>query len=555
MTNRYININKHEAPKFSSRLGFPKYPVFYYRLIFLAVLFFISMATTAQQKKRVDIEQADFLEADDSIAPNAQRLVGNVRIRHQDVLVWCDSAYTYTGTNRVDAFGNVHINQGDTLNLYAQKIFYNGDISFARASKDVRLINKNTTLYTDTLDYDMAANIGYYDDHGKIVDSLNTLTSVTGKYFIDTERVHFYQDVHAFSDNYTLTGDTLVYHTQTKRIDIKGPTTIRDSSNTLYAEDGWYDTRTGEAELLKNPLVYNEDQQMSAEYIRYNEIEGNGKASGNVRMEDIENKAIVSGNTAFFNDKTEKATVTDSALLMIYSEQDTLFLHADTLKTVPDTITGEKRFMTYYGTRFFRNDMQGICDSLVYFTRDSLVQLFRQPVIWSEGHQLTADFIEMKQNTDAPDELRLINNSFIISQLDSGRFDQIKGKKMTGFVVQNELSHIDVDGNGQTLYYARQEEEVIGLNRVESSKISIGFKEGKIFRISFLQAPEGLLKPLFSLTEEEKTLSDFDWKIQLRPLSRHDVFRKEQQPEEPEEKNSSGTPQINKQTMDEYQTN
>jgi lipopolysaccharide export system protein LptA len=545
----------HSPLPIAFRFMYRGIPGFYLRLILFSALLLPSLSTPAQQKKRVDIEQAEFLEADDSIAPNAQRLVGNVRIRHQDVLMWCDSAYTYTGTNRVDAFGNVHINQGDTLNLYAQKVFYNGDISFARASKNVKLINKNTTLYTDTLDYDMAANIGYYDDHGKIVDSVNTLTSVIGKYFIDAELIHFYQDVHAFSENYTLTGDTLVYNTQNKRIDIKGPTTIRDSSNTLYAEDGWYDTRTGEAELLKNPLVYNEDQQMSAEYIRYNEIEGNGKAMGNVRMEDVENKTIVSGNTAFFNEKTERATVTDSALLMIYSEQDTLFLHADTLKTVPDTIAGEKRFMTYYGTRFFRKDMQGICDSLVYFTRDSLVQLFHHPVIWSEGHQLTADFIEMKQNTETPDELRLKNNSFIISKLDSGRYDQIKGKKMTGYVVQNELSRIDVDGNGQTLYYARQEEEVIGLNRVESSKISIRFKEGKIFRISFLQAPEGLLKPLFSLTEEEKTLSDFDWKIHLRPLSKEDVFWKEQQPVELEEKNSPNPPEINQKTTGKYQTN
>lgn len=514
-------------------------------LILLTGILFTSQLVFSQQKQRVDIEQADFLEANDKIATNAQRLIGNVKIRHENILMWCDSAYTYTGTNKVDAFGNVHINQGDTLHLYARKIYYNGDISFASAYQNVKLVNKNITLYTDTLDYDMAANIGYFDNHGKIVDSLNTLTSIIGKYYLDNELIHFYKNVEAYNDNYTLTSDTLIYNTKNGRVFITGPTTIRDSTNTLYAEDGWYDTRTGEAELLKNPLVYNEKQRMTANYIKYNELEGDGKALGNVRMEDLENKAIVAGNTALFNDKNENATVTDSAMLIIYTQNDSLYLHADTLRTMPDTIPDEKIFMTYYGTRFFRTDVQGKCDSMVYYTRDSLVQLFHQPVIWSEGHQLTADFIEMKQHTDAPDELIMKNNGFIISKLDSGRFDQIKGKELTGYLVNSKLNRIEVNGSGQTLYYARQDEEIIGLNRVESSRIFIKFREGKIFRISFLQAPDGILKPLFSLTEEEKTLSGFDWKINLRPLSRYDIFRKTDQKTE-SDNNSHSSPAENK---------
>lgn len=528
--------NRTCAGGFSLKLTICRRIISIANLLLLFVLFFLFSPgfSFAQEKKRVDIEQADYLEADKNIAPNAQRIVGNVRIRHQDVLMWCDSAYTYTGTNRVDAFGNVRINQGDTLNLYARKIYYNGDIQEAMAYQNVRLKNKNTTLFTDTLHYDMAANIGYYENNGKIVDSTNILTSVIGKYFIDTDLVHFYKNVEAYNDNYTLTSDTLYYNTETGRLFIMGPTTIRDSSNTLYAEDGWYDSKTGEAELLKNPLVYNENQQLKANYIKYNEADGNGKALGNVHIEDFENKVIVTGNISNYNDKLEIATVIDSALFIMYSESDTLFMHADTLRTMPDTVDGEKIILAYYGTRFYRNDLQGVCDSLVYFTKDSVVQLYKNPVIWSEVHQLSADQIELKQNTDSPDELRLRNNGFIISKLDSGRFDQIKGKQMTGFVVNNELNRIEVNGNGQTLYYARQEEEIIGLNRVESSRISIRFREGKIFRIAFLQAPEGLLKPLFALTEEEKTLSGFEWKINLRPLSRHDVFKRKIPPVLPE---------------------
>ena len=496
-----------------------------FRLILLTILIFSSLISFSQEKKRVIIEEAQYLEADENIAPNAQRLIGNVRIRHEDILMWCDSAYTYTGTNKVDAFGNVHVNQADTVDLYAQKIFYNGDINFARAIDSVRLINKSTTLYSDTLDYDITANIGYYDNNGKIVDSTNTLTSLIGKYFIDRDLIYFYENVKAGNDDYTLENDTLIYNTITGRLSIQGPTTIRDSAYTLFAEDGWYDSKNGEAELLKNPMIYNETQQLEASYIKYNEKDGKGRAMGDVRMEDFENKVVVTGNTAEYLDKMEISLVTDSALFMMYSKEDTIFLHADTLRTVPDTIESEKIVMAYYGTRFYRSDIQGICDSLVYFTKDSVVQLFSNPTIWSNIHQLSADMIYMKQNTGAPDEIYLNSNSFIISKLDSARYDQIKGREMIGYVVDNKLSNIEVNGNGQTLYYAREDSSIIGLNRAESSKISIQFKDDKVYRIVFHQSPQGKLKPLFEISEEEKKLSGFEWKIHLRPLSRYDVFR------------------------------
>ena len=498
------------------------------QIIWVGFLLLSSLTGTAQQKKRIEIDQADYWEAASDIAPNASRLVGNLRIRHESMLLWADSAYTYSDNNRVDAFGNVRINQGDTLNLYARKIHYNGDQSHAQAFHNVRLINKSTTLYTDTLDFDMISNVGYYENKGKIVDSLNTLTSQIGRYYTETNLVHFYGDVVGYNDNYTLNSDTLIYNTQTGKVFIVGPTTIKDSLNTLYAEEGWYETDTGEAELLKNPLIYNETQQLKAEYIKYNEADGQGRALGDVWMEDFDNKIIVSGQTANYYDQMEIATVTDSAVFMMYSEKDTLFMHADTLRTIPDTIPDEKLVLAYYGTRFFRTDLQGMCDSLVYFSKDSVVQLFNDPVLWSNNHQLSAEKIEMKQHVNSPDEIHLTNNSFIISKLDSGRYDQIKGRTMVGFIVNNELNKIDVNGNGQTLYYARQNEEIIGLNRVESSKITIRFKEGAIFKISFVQAPEGLLKPLLGLTEEDKQLNGFDWKVKNRPMSKHDIFLSEE---------------------------
>lgn len=503
-----------------------------WKLLILFIL--ISFFSFSQDKKRVEILRAGSLEASENIAANAQRLVDSVLISHKNILMWCDSAYTYTGTNRVDAFGRVHIKQDDTLHLYANKVFYDGDISFARAWGDVKLINKSTTIYTDTLDYDLAANISYYDDKGKIIDSTTTITSEIGRYHVNDDMLYLFKDVVALNEKFTLNSDTVSYNTETKRIFITGPTTIKDSANTLYAENGWYDSNTGEAELLKKPVISNETQNIAANYIRYNKENKSGKALGSVRITDLENSSIITGNIAEYNDLLETALVTDSAVYMNYDEKDTLFLHADTLRSMPDTVPDEKIIFGYHKVRFFRTDLQGLCDSMVYFTRDSLIQLYKSPVIWSDIHQLTADLIEMRQFQNAPDELHLSKNSFIISKQDSNMYDQIKGKEMVGYIINNKLNNIEVDGNGQTLYYAREKEEIIGLNRAESSKISIRFKEGKINTISFLSAPEGELKPLAELKEEDKKLKDFDWKIQLRPLSKYDIFeRKPLKEEEP----------------------
>ncbi len=366
---------------------------------------------------------------------------------------------------------------------------------------------------------------------------------------MNDDLLYLLRDVVVVNEDFTLNSDTLTYHTETGRITIQGPTTIRDSLNTLYAEKGWYDSNTGEAELLKNPVISNETQNVEANYIRYSKETKSGKALGSVRITDMENSSIILGNIAEYNDLLETSMVTDSAIYMNFNENDTLFLHADTLRTFPDTIPDEKIVLAYNKVRFFRTDIQGVCDSMVYFTRDSIIQLHKFPVLWSEIHQLSADLIEMKQYANAPDELHLYRNSFIISKQDSNMYDQIKGKDMIGYIINKKLNNIDVNGNGQTLYYAREKDEIIGLNRAESSKISIRFRDGEIYTISFLKAPEGELKPLIDLKEDDKKLKGFEWKIYLRPLSKYDIFERATAKERQELMNNEPAvkPEINEQ--------
>ncbi len=390
----------------------------------------------------------------------------------------------------------------------------------------VRLVNKSTTLYSDTVDYDLIQNLGYYNDKGKIVDSTNILTSQIGRYYVKQDLFYFYQNVEGYNNKYKLNSDTVKYNTATGIFYIQGPTTIRDSVNTMYGEDGWYNSRTGEAQLLKNPLVYNEKQTMKGDVIDYDRKKGYGKARGVIEIIDYKNNVIVKGRHAWYDEPSETAIITDSAQFIMISDGDSLFLHADTLKTIADTVKDEKIVLAYYGVRFYRSDLQGKCDSLVYFSRDSTVEMYDHPVLWSDIHQMSAEYVEMKTNSNAPDEVKMKTNSFIISKNDSVMYDQVKGKNMTGYIVNEKLDRIFVDGNGQTIYYARDKSNIIGLNRAESSKIVIQMKDGKIYRISFLTQPEGSLTPLQMVTNEQRHLAGFDWKESIRPVSKTDIFRK-----------------------------
>ena len=560
-------------------------------IIGLFCLLATSEKSVAQNRKKVEILHSDLLDFNQRIVSNAQRLLGNVNITVDGAIMWCDSLYSYTNTNTVDAFGNVHIIRGDTLNMYADFVHYNGDTKLAKARRNVRLIDKQVTLTTDSLDYSMVNDLASYNYSGTIKDSTNVLTSTTGQYYVNEKKAFFKTNVDVVTKDYKIKSDTLIYFTSTKKVFLEGPTHIFNEKDTLYAEFGWYDSMKGYAQLTKNPRIWNEKQKVKADSIFYNKENGEGLALGHARIQDIENSIIVLGNRVEYNDLTKLASATDSAVLIQYSEADSLYLHADHLRTMPDTTslkianpikkinpnitentsytdslaTKAKRTNTlvsdslaiitldsdsivthtlaadtltantkknnrlvlaYYKVRFFRNDVQGKCDSLAYWSKDSTIQLYTDPVIWSDKNQITANYIEMINRSKDPDEVRMNEDAFIIAmEDDSLRFNQIKGKNMTGFVRNNELYKIDVNGNGQSNYYARDKGGIIGLNKAESSNITIYMEKGKVKKIAFIKSPEGEVKPLAELEEGDKLLPGFNWQAELRPKNKEDIFR------------------------------
>lgn len=585
-------------------------------LISLICLLAFSGKALAQNRKKVEILHCDLLDFNQKIVANAQRLLGNVNITVDGAMMWCDSLYSYTN-NTVDAFGNVHIVRGDTLNMYADFINYSGETKLAKARRNVKLIDKQVTLTTDSLDYSMINDLASYNYSGTVKDSTNVLTSVVGQYYVNEKKALFKTQVDGVTKDYKIKSDTLIYFTSTKKVFIEGPTHIFNEKDTLYAEFGWYDSMKNYARLTKKPRIWNVKQSVKADSIYYDKISGEGLAMGRARIQDIENSIIVVGNRVQYNDLAKTALATDSAVLIQYSKTDSLFLHADRLRTMPDTTASKKPVqvkkgspkaasqdtvpdsltlatpnpeeqarlvpnadtpeskamsadtlrlkdrkpdlspddvlppqlpsevmkaeipqadtiksppdprlvLAYHKVRFFREDMQGKCDSLVYWSKDSTIQLFTEPVIWSGKNQITANFIEIVNRSKDPDEIRMKEDAFIIAmEDDSLRFNQIKGKNMTGFVRQNKLYKIDVNGNGQSNYYARDKKGIIGLNKAESSNISIYMNDGKVKKIAFIKSPEGELKPLEELEESDKLLPGFKWQEEFRPKNKEDIF-------------------------------
>lgn len=557
------------------------------RIVFLVstALFILSATGFSQTRKKVEILHTDAGGYNARIVANAQRLIGNVKILVDGAHMWCDSLYSYTNKNMVDAFGNVHIVRGDTLNMYADFINYNGDTKIAKARRHVMLIDKQTTLTTDSLDYDMNTDLAYYNYGGTVKDTANVLTSRIGQYHVNTDKAYFQKNVEGTTKDYKIKSDTLIYYAKIRKVYIEGPTHIFNEKDTLYAEYGWYDSMKNLVDLTKNPRIWNINQKMEADSIFYDKGKGNALALSDARIEDIENKIIVKGNRVEYNELTKIATATDSAMLIQYSESDSLFLHADILKTLPDTsktsigalslkqvkntkdiptqdtlktsakdvleasagviktavvnvpsapqdtTSGKKKqeprlVLAYNRVRFFREDMQGKCDSLVYWSKDSTIQLFTEPVIWSKNNQISAQYIEMINRSKDPDEIHMKEDAFIIGmEDDSIRFNQIKGKNMIGYVRKNELYKIDVNGNGQSNYYAHDKKGLIGLNKAESSNITIYMNKGKVSRIALIKSPDGELKPMADIEEGDKKLPGFNWQQEIRPKSKMDIFR------------------------------
>ena len=499
---------------------------------------------------RVFLEQADILRQQP--ADSFMTLVGNVIFTKGPMIMRCDSAHFVAETESMEAFGNVSMEQGDTLFVYADILDYNGPAEiatlYADPGKKVRLINRDVTLSTDIFVYDIGIDLGYYEVGGELTDPNNTLTSLKGEYVPATKEANFYTDVHLFSRNETDTlniySDTLYYNTNSHIAELLSPSRVINARGTIYTNLGVYDTDSNRATLFsRSTVVTQQGQTLTADTIFYDRNAGFGEAWGNAVMTDTVHKAQLLADYTFYNELTDSCFATGKALVKEYSSPDTLYAHGryiesfrklDSVNVQADTIRGIKAFtridtshvaVIYPRVRFFRNDMQGICDSLQFTQADSMLRMFINPVVWNEDQQIFGKLIEVKLNDSTIERVTLPDQGFTAQHIEGPHYNQMSGKKMEAFFENGEMRRLEIDGNVEIIMYPEENDSTLNkIINAESSFLTAWFKGRTTEKIKVWPQTTGTATPLFLAKKSLYFLPKFNWYEDMRPLSPADVF-------------------------------
>ena len=460
--------------------------------------------------------------------PDAQILIGNVAFRHDSVYMYCDSACFYEKTNSLEAFDNVKMVQGDTLFLYGDYLFYDGNTQIAQVRYNVRMENKNTTLLTDSLNYDRIYNLGYYFDGGTLMDEENVLTSEWGEYSPATKISVFNYDVKLVNPKFTLTSDTLRYSTATKIANILGPSDIVSDANHIYSELGFYNTQIGQAELLDRSVLTNEGKRLIGDSLFYDRVKGYGEAFDNVIMTDTVNKNMLTGDYCYYNELTKYAFATKKAVVVDYSQGDSLFMHADTLQMYTYYLNTDSMFRetrAYHKVRMYRADVQGVCDSLVFSSKDSCLTMYYDPILWNNNQQLLGEKIMIYMNDSTIDWAHIQNQALSVEQLDSTSYNQVTGKEMKAWFQGGEMRKVDVIGSVRLVYYPMESDStLIGMNVSETSLLNMFLENRKMKKMIMSPKSNGTLYPMLQRPPEKMKLDNFVWFDYIRPLDKEDIF-------------------------------
>lgn len=480
--------------------------------------------TVPPKKTKVYLIHSNTLSFDKAVKPDAQILNGDVCFRHDSSYMYCDSAYFFEQTNSLEAFSNVRMEQGDTLFVYGDYLFYDGNTQVAYLRENVRMENGQVTLFTDSLNYERIPNIGYYFEGGLIVDSLNQLSSFYGQYSPETKLAVFNDSVQVENPDFTLYSDTLHYDTESKVATILGPSVIVSDSGTIHTSRGWYDTVNNTSLLLDQSQVESGEKILIGDSIFYNRDTGMGEVYGNMSLIDTAQHVTLQGEYGYYNEQTGYAFATDSARFLEYSQGDTLFLHADTLQMVTvDSVYREIK--AYYGVRFYRIDMQGVCDSMQFNTRDSVLYMYTEPVLWNEQYQLYGDTIAIYMNDSTIEYAHVIQFAFAAQHVDSSFYNQLKGNDLKAYFEGQAVHQIDVAGNAESIFYPLEKDGAkVGMNETKSGFLTIWVKDNKLDKLKIWPSPVGSMTPIPDLKPDQKMLKDFYWFDYLRPKNRDDIY-------------------------------
>lgn len=516
-------------------------------LLFFSLLFFgltVSVEAQNSKLKKIRVEYSGFVESDSLRGPGVSVFTRDdsqqVHFTHEGINVWCDQAIYYEKEDFIEAFSHVVMNQGDTINMTAKYAEYSGKTQLAFASGDVVLSEPKSVLTTDTLHFDRIKQQAYYQTSGKVVrDSSGTITSQIGRYYMETKKYQFVNNVVLVNPEYTLNTDHLDFYTSTGHAYMYGPSTIEGETNTIYAERGFYDTNQDTGYFVKNSKINYESRTFEGDSMYFDRKLSFASATNNIKVIDTLNNTVAKGHYAEIWRAKDSVFITKRALAITVQEKDSIYMHSDTLM-----VTGKpdhRITRAYYNAKIFKSDLSGKADSihadqnsgltrLINLTRFNKTDVFsakRKPVIWNLGNQMTGDTIHLISNpkTEQLDSLVVFENAFLISKdtIDNG-FNQIKGQRLIGLFKDNDLYNVDIIKNAEVINYSRDDnQELIGINKSKSGKINLKIEDGfKI--ITLMDQVDGDLYPDSQFPENARKLRGFDWREEERPKSVEDLF-------------------------------
>ena len=499
--------------------------------------------TSAQERKQIEIEYAPYMDIVED-KPGATILTRNnssqVHVKHKGIELWCNEAIYYGNEDFIEAFGNVRVKQGDSINMTSKYVEYSGKTQLAYASGDVILIDPNSKLYTDVLHFDRIRQQAYYNQKGKVVrDTSGTITSTRGRYYMTSKKYQFVDNVKLVNPEYIIDTEQLDFYTESGFAFLYGPTTITSEASVIYCERGYYNTNNDTGYFVKKSKINYNDRIVEGDSLYFDRNKSFASATNNITVTDTLNNSIIKGHYAEIFREKDSVFITKRALAITEQENDSIFMHSDTLMV---TGPSDNRIIRgYYNAKMFKSNLSGKADSIHMNQKSGLTQLInfydldsdvftkkKHPILWHFESQITGDSIHLISNSknETLDSLKVFNNAFVINKDSLGEgYNQISGKRLNGLFVDNALETIDVIKNAETIYYLRNsEDELIGIDKSKSGAIKIWISENEIDELRKLNQIGGMTYPEEDFPEKERKLKGFIWRNDERPKSIEDLF-------------------------------
>ena len=491
-----------------------------------------SIAGTGKKAdEKVYLVHADELRYDQyGPVPDAQIVKGRVHFTHKGSSLWCDSAYFYQQSNSVKAFGHVRYVQGKEVSLKADRAAYDGIRQLLEARNNVVLTHGNKTLYTDSLDYDRFNDYAYFFEGGRLVDGKDRLVSDWGDYNLKTREATFWYNVKMRSGDRTVTTDELHYDTQKSLAHVVGPSKIIQNGSVINTSDGYFDSKSDRAEMYGRSTVVDKDKEITGDSLFYNKRTGLARGLGNVVYVDKRNRNQLTGQRLIYNEKTGYGFATGHALVKDYSQEDTLYMHADSMKVYTFNINTDSMYRKVHcfnHVKVYRQDIQAICDSLVFNSQDSCMTMYRDPIAWNGTRQILGEIIKVYMNDSTVREAHVINQALSVERIPGEKyFNQLSSKEISGYFIKGKIRRVFASGNAKAIFYPIDDKDstLQGHIYIETDTIKMFISPERKLEKIWTPKNTGVMLPMTQIPAEKLKLPEFAWFEELRPTDPEDVF-------------------------------